>query len=124
MARILIIDDDLHMRTACARVLAKAGHMVICAETGNEGLQTLGSSADGFEVVLLDQLMPGMSGMETLAGIKVMAPDLPVIIITGSASEETSAELVDQGACDCLPKPFNPEQLRTAVEKARKWSRQ
>jgi DNA-binding NtrC family response regulator len=59
-----------------------------------------------------------MSGMETLAGIKVMAPDLPVIIITGSVSDETSAELVDQGACDCLPKPFNPEQLRAAVEKA------
>ena len=122
MARILVIDDDLHMRTACARVLAKAGHTVTCAETGDEGLKTLGSSATGFEVVLLDQLMPGMSGMETLAGIKVMAPDLPVIMITGSVCDETSAELVDQGACDCLPKPFNPEQLRTAVEKARKWS--
>ena len=123
MARILVIDDDLHMRTACARVLAKAGHTVTCAETGNEGLKTLGSSAAGFDVVLLDQLMPGMSGMETLAEIKVMAPDLPVIIITGSVSDETSAEFVDQGACDCLPKPFNPEQLRAAVEKARKWSR-
>ena len=123
MARILVIDDDLHMRTACARVLAKAGHTVTCAETGNEGLKILSSSAAGFEVVLLDQLMPGMSGMETLAEIKVMAPDLPVIIITGSVSDETSAELVDRGACDCLPKPFNPEQLRTAVEKARKGSR-
>ena len=123
MARILVIDDDLHMRTACARVLAKAGHTVACAETGNEGLKILSSSAAGFEVVLLDQLMPGMSGMETLAEIKVMAPDLPVIIITGSVSDETSAELVDRGACDCLPKPFNPEQLRTTVEKARKGSR-
>ena len=123
MARILVIDDDLHMRTACARVLAKAGHTVTCAETGNEGLKILSSSAAGFEVVLLDQLMPGMSGMETLAEIKVMAPDLPVIIITGSVSDETSAELVDRGACDCLPKPFNPEQLRTVVEKARKGSR-
>ena len=123
MARILVVDDDLHMRTACARVLAKAGHTVTCAETGNEGLKILSSSAAGFEVVLLDQLMPGMSGMETLAEIKVMAPDLPVIFITGSVSDETSAELVDRGACDCLPKPFNPEQLRTAVEKARKGSR-
>ena len=123
MARILVIDDDLHMRTACARVLAKAGHTVTCAETGNEGLKILSSSEAGFEVVLLDQLMPGMSGMETLAEIKVMAPDLPVIIITGSVSDETSAELVDRGACDCLPKPFNPEQLRTAVEKAQNGSR-
>jgi DNA-binding NtrC family response regulator len=123
MARILVIDDDLHMRTACARVLAKAGHTVTCAETGNEGLMMLGSSAAGFEVVLLDQLMPGMSGMETLAAINAMAPDLPVIIITGSASDETSAEIIGRGACDCLPKPFNPEQLRAAVEKAQKWRR-
>ena len=111
------------MRTACARVLAQAGHAVTCAETGDEGLKTLGSGAVGFDVVLLDQLMPGMSGMETLAEIRVVAPDLPVIIITGSVSDETSAELVDQGARDYLPKPFNPEQLRTAVEKARKGSR-
>jgi DNA-binding NtrC family response regulator len=118
MARILVIDDDLHMRTACARVLAKAGHTVTCAETGDEGLKTLGSGTVGFDVVLLDQLMPGMSGMETLAGIKIMAPDLPVIIITGSVFDETSAEILDQGACDCLPKPFNPEQLRNTINKA------
>jgi len=99
-------------------VLAKAGHTVTCAETGDEGLKTLGSGTVGFDVVLLDQLMPGMSGMETLAGIKIMAPDLPVIIITGSVFDETSAEILDQGACDCLPKPFNPEQLRNTINKA------
>jgi DNA-binding NtrC family response regulator len=118
MARILVVDDDLHMRAACARVLTKAGHTVASAETGDEGLKTLGSGSAGFDVVLLDQLMPGMSGMETLARIKTLAPDLPVIIITGSVSDETAAEILEQGALDCLPKPFNPEQLRNAIERA------
>ena len=118
MARILIVDDDPHMRSVCSRVLSKAGHTVTCAEAGDQGLKEIGSSANPFDVVVLDQLMPGMSGMETLAGIKAIAPGLPVIIITGSATEETAAEILGLGACDCLPKPFIPEQLRNAIRKA------
>ncbi len=119
MSRILIIDDDRHMQRACSRVLTKAGHMVTCAETGDAGLQEISSGAGSFDVVLLDQLMPGMSGMDALARIKTIAPNLPVIIITGSVTEETAAEIVKKGASDCLPKPFNPEQLRNAIDKAR-----
>jgi two-component system, OmpR family, phosphate regulon sensor histidine kinase PhoR len=122
MARILIIDDDSHMRMACARVLSKAGHTVTCAETGEEGLNAIGNGVDPFDAVLLDQLMPGMSGMDTLAAIKAKAQNLRVIIITGSATEETAVELQKQGACDCLPKPFNPEQLRNAIQKALRFS--
>jgi DNA-binding NtrC family response regulator len=118
MARILVIDDDLHMRTACARALARAGHSVTCAETGEDGLRAIGSGPDPYDAVLLDQLMPGLSGRETLAVIKAKAPRLPVIIITGSETEETAAEILEQGACDCLSKPFNPEQLRNAIRKA------
>jgi two-component system, OmpR family, phosphate regulon sensor histidine kinase PhoR len=118
MARILIIDDDQHMRKACSRVLSKAGHVVICAETGDDGLKEIRKGTDNFDIVLLDQLMPGMSGMDVLDQIKAYAPDLPVIIITGSVTEETSAEILQKGAYDCLPKPFNPEQLRTAVKNA------
>lgn len=106
------------MRTACARALAKAEHTVSCAESGQDGLASIRSGEDHFDVVLLDQLMPGMSGMETLAGIQAAVPGLPVIFITGSATEETAAELLELGVCDCLPKPFNPEQLRSAVRKA------
>ena len=118
MSRILIIDDDRQMQRACSRVLSKAGHVVTCAETGDEGLKEISGGARNFDIVLLDQLMPGMSGMDVLAQIKSIMPNLPVIIITGSVTEETAAEIIRKGACDCLPKPFNPEQLRNAVEKA------
>ncbi len=120
MSRILIIDDDRHMRTVCARVLTHAGHSVACAESGDEGLDKIRNAAAPFDVILLDQLMPGMSGLDVLEQTKVMDPDLPVIIITGSATEETTADLIRKGACDCLPKPFTPEQLRNAVHKAQR----
>jgi CheY-like chemotaxis protein len=119
MSKILIIDDDRHMRTVCARVLSNAGHTVTCSDSGHEGLQTIRSAAPPFDVVLLDQLMPGMSGTEVLEQAKSFSPALPVIIITGSATEETRNELLAKGARDCLPKPFTPEQLRNAISTAR-----
>jgi DNA-binding NtrC family response regulator len=118
MVRILVIDDDRHMRTACSRVLSKEGYLVFCAETGAEGLKEISASAEKYDVVLLDQLMPGMSGMDALALIKALDPNLPIIIATGSATQETAAEIIRKGACDCLPKPFTPEELRTIVKKA------
>ena len=69
----------------------RPGMVVICAESGNEGLRKLRAASDQFDVVLLDQLMPGMSGMEVLARIKIWPRSLPVIIMTGSVTEETSA---------------------------------
>ena len=118
MARILIIDDDQHMRTACERVLSKAGHVVTCSEAGDVGLGEIKNGREKFDAVLLDQLMPGMSGMDVLDQIKIIAPNLPVIIITGSITEEFSSEIIQKGASACLPKPFNPEELRTAIKKA------
>jgi CheY-like chemotaxis protein len=100
-------------------VLTNAGHSVVSAESGDEGLAMIRGAADPFDVVLLDQLMPGMSGMEVLEQAKNISPALPVIIITGSATEETRKELLAKGACDCLPKPFTPEQLRIAINTAR-----
>ncbi len=118
MTRILIIDDDRHMRSVCSRVLSQEGYSVFCAENGDEGLKQISDSAEKYDAVLLDQLMPGMSGMDVLARIKAMDADLPVIIITGSATQENAAEIIRKGAFDCLPKPFIPEELRAAVKKA------
>jgi DNA-binding NtrC family response regulator len=118
MFKILIIDDDRHMRTACSRALSKEGWSVLGAESGDEGLSILRSSTEKIDVVLLDQLMPGMSGMDVLAEIKAMDPNLPVIIITGSVTAETATGIIREGAWGCLPKPFIPEELRTIVRKA------
>ncbi len=118
MIQILVIDDDRHMRTACSRVLAKAGWTVICAEAGEGGLKELRSGAQKIDVVLVDQLMPGMSGADVLAEIHTINPDLPVIIMTGSATDDSAIEIKKQGAFDCLAKPFTPDQLRDVITRA------
>jgi two-component system, OmpR family, phosphate regulon sensor histidine kinase PhoR len=118
MIHILVIDDDRHMRIACSRVLSKAGWLAICAETGDEGLQQLRIGVQNFDVVLMDQQMPGLMGMDALAKIHAIDPNLPVIIMTGSATDESAIEIIEQGAFDCLPKPFTPEQLRKAILRA------
>jgi DNA-binding response OmpR family regulator len=115
MPRVLVIDDDPQMRNVCARVLDKAGWSVACAGDGEDGLKQLTDSPEAFAVILLDQLMPGLDGMDVLARIKAIDPGVPVILITGSATEEYRAEVVKKGAADCLPKPFTPEQLRAAT---------
>jgi DNA-binding NtrC family response regulator len=118
MARILIIDDDQHMRKACSRVLSKAGWDVACAETGDEGLRTIQNATEPIDAILLDQLMPGMSGMDVLAEVQAMKPSIPVIIMTGSVTDESAAELKKKGAFACLPKPFTPEQLRNIIQES------
>ena len=91
---------------------------MLCAESGDEGIEKIRSGGEQIDVVLLDQLMPGMSGMDVLAQIRSLNRDMPVIIITGSATEESAAEIIRRGASDCLPKPFTPEELRKVVRKA------
>jgi CheY-like chemotaxis protein len=118
MIRILIIDDDRHMRSVCSRALSKEGWVVLSAESGDEGIEKIRSGRERIDVVLLDQLMPGMSGTDVLAQIRSINPDLPVIFITGSVTKESAAEIIQNGARDCLPKPFTPEELRTVVKKA------
>ena len=118
MVQILVIDDDRNMRTACSRVLSKAGWTVICAETGEEGLKELRSGEQKIDVVLVDRLMPGLSGEDVLARIRTLDPNLPVIIMTGSATDESSIELKKKGPFDCLGKPFTPDQLLDVIPKA------
>jgi DNA-binding NtrC family response regulator len=120
MVRILIIDDDQHMRRACSRALSKAGWEVTCAESGDEGLRAIRNATESIDAILLDQLMPGMSGMDVLVAVRAMNPAIPVVIMTGSATEESSAELREKGAFACLPKPFTPEQLRQLIHQATK----
>jgi DNA-binding NtrC family response regulator len=120
MSLILIIDDDQHMRKACSRVLSKAGWKVECTETGDEGLRAIQNATEPIDAILLDQLMPGMSGTDVLAEVQAMNPSLPVIIMTGSATDESAAELRGKGAFACLAKPFTPEQLRNVIHQATK----
>ncbi len=114
--RILVIDDESVIRQAVQRILEHEGYYVATATSGHSALELVQS--DNFNLVISDLKMPGMSGMEVLKSIKILQPNVPVIIITGYATVETAVDAIKNGAFDYLAKPFNPAQVKELVEKA------
>ena len=115
---ILVIDDEQIMREGCSRILSKDGWGVITAENGKQGLDHIQARPEEIDVILLDLMMPGMSGMEVLDHIRTIDSNLLVIVITGYATVESAVEAMKKGAYDFIPKPFTPDQLRIVVRRA------
>jgi DNA-binding NtrC family response regulator len=115
---VLVVDDDRLMRNICSRALSRGDWTVQCAESGDQALSEIRENPGGIHVILLDHMMPGMSGMEVLERIRAINPDIPVIVMTGSVTPESALEVVEQGAFHCIPKPFTPNEIREVVERA------
>lgn len=121
--RILVIDDDELNRDLLARRLTQQGHTVETAPDGETGLKRL--QEGDFELVLLDMLMPGLTGVEVLAKMKAdqQLRKIPVIVISALDDEAGIAQCIELGAEDYLSKPFYPAVLRarigTSLEKRR-----
>ena len=115
--KVLVIDDESGIREGSQRILSRMGCTVFGAANGEEGLATLGQKK--IQIVLLDLKMPGMDGMEVLRRIQTDNPDILVIVITGFATVETAIEAMKQGAYDFIPKPFEPDQLRIVINRAK-----
>ena len=113
---ILVIDDDESLRRVVEYNLEQEGHRVLTAADGAGGLATFRSHS--IDLVLTDIRMPEMDGLELLARLKAMQADLPVIILTAHGTIDSAVDAIKLGAADYLTKPFNREQLKTAVQKA------
>jgi signal transduction histidine kinase len=124
--RILVVDDEPGIRLGCERALSSQGYQVDTANSGTEGLQKLRdalSDSDAqnapqgsYDLILLDLMMPGMSGMETLTHIPAIDPNLVCIVITGYATVELAVQAIKQGAYDFITKPFDASTLVLAVD--------
>jgi two-component system phosphate regulon sensor histidine kinase PhoR len=119
--KILVIDDEERIRDACRMVLEDEGYQVALADSGELGLKMIADTH--FDVILLDLMMPVLSGLDVLPKLKERHPDTAVIVITGYATVEHSIEAMKEGAFDFIPKPFAPEQLRAVVAKSIKYTR-
>lgn len=115
--RILIIDDEQHIRRMMRLTLETAGYEVAEAAGGTEGIQLYG---DGFRwaAVVLDQRMPGMDGLETLRQLKEHNANARVVMATAYASIELAVDALKLGATDFVRKPMTPDILRKAVAAA------
>lgn len=114
-ARVLVIDDDPLIRRSCGRILEQ-GYDVRFAASGTEGLAML--NAGSFDLALIDLKLPDVSGMDILRQVPDRFPGLPVIIMTGYSTVKSAVEAIKIGAYDYLAKPFTPDELDAAVEKA------
>jgi CheY-like chemotaxis protein len=115
--RILVIDDEEHIRRMMRLTLEAAGYEVEEASNGNEGLSLYGDGSN-WSAVVLDQRMPGMDGLETLSELKKQNPDARVVMATAYASIELAVDAMKVGATDFVRKPMTPEILRNSVAAA------
>jgi two-component system, OmpR family, phosphate regulon sensor histidine kinase PhoR len=114
--KILVVDDEKRIRGGCVKMLVEDGLVATAADSAEAALAII--AKEHFDIILLDLMMPGMSGLEALIQLRARHPDTVVIVITGYATLEYSIEAMKKGAFDFIPKPFAPEDLRRVVQKA------
>ncbi len=115
-SRILVVDDEEIVIRSCTRALADDDHRVEVARSGAEALKLI--EQNGYDVVILDIMMPGVDGLEVLQRAKEAHPDLEIIMVTGLSEVETAVRSMKLGAFDYVPKPFDPDELRLTVDRA------
>jgi two-component system, NtrC family, nitrogen regulation response regulator NtrX len=116
MAHILVIDDEKSIRNTLKDILEYEQHEVELAEDGPSGLALI--NQDHFDVVLCDIKMPAMDGIEVLAKIEELHPELPVLMISGHGNIDTAVEAIKKGAYDFIEKPLDLNRLLVTIRNA------
>ncbi len=116
MANILIVDDESNIRLMLRLALQASGHTTETAADGPEALEKFG--AHNFDLVLLDQRMPAMEGLEVLRIMKSQKPDAKIIMVTAFGTVDLAIDAQRAGATNFLRKPFTTDVLRGAVAAA------
>ena len=120
MARILVVDDDDAVRAAIATMLEYQDYAVVSAGSGAAGIAAL--QQGGIDLALVDLMMPGMTGMQTIKALHALAPTLPIIAMSGFVAqtaaqdgEDYLATALKSGAIHNLQKPFRPRELAALI---------
>lgn len=120
MGKILVVDDERAIRNTLKDILTLEGYDVLMAENGPQALDLFGKG--GIDVVFLDIKMPDMDGIEVLERMQEVAPEVPVIMISGHGTIETAVEAIKKGAYDFIAKPLDLNRvlitMRNATDKS------
>ena len=112
---LLWVDDEIEMLRAHIIFLEKKGYDVTTVNNGNDAIEECRKR--NFDLVLLDEMMPGITGLETLQQIKDISPSTPIVMVTKSEEENIMDQAIGQKIADYLIKPVNPNQILLALKK-------
>ena len=112
---LLWADDEMELLKAHLLFLEKKGYEVVTVTNGTDAIEECKNRT--FDLVLLDEMMPGLSGLETLQRIKELAPQTPVVMVTKSEEEDIMNQAIGQQIADYLIKPVNPNQILLTLKK-------
>lgn len=115
MQNILWADDEIDLLKPHIMFLKAKGYNVVTACSGADALQLV--DEQNFDLIILDENMPGLTGLETLQRIKLVAPQIPVVMITKSEEENIMDQAVGNNIADYLIKPVNPSQILSSIKK-------
>jgi len=113
--RLLWVDDEIDLLTAHILFLRKKNYEVTTCSNGPDALDLC--REHDFDLILLDENMPGLSGLETLEGIKGLAPNVPVVMVTKNEEEDLMNQAIGSKIADYLIKPVNPAQILLTLKK-------
>ena len=112
---LLWVDDEIELLRAHILFLEKKGYEVVTVSNGDDAIDLCRER--GFDLVLLDEMMPGISGLETLQRIKELSPSMPVVMVTKSEEEDIMNQAIGSKIADYLIKPVNPNQILLTLKK-------
>lgn len=117
---ILVIDDESYVRELCKDMLPSLGYEVLFAENGTEGISIFGQQQNRISLVILDMIMPKMSGDKVFQALKTMRPDVKVLLCSGFSSDGFAGidRLLKDGAKGFIQKPFSRRKMALSIKKA------
>ena len=117
MNRILVVEDERSMRDLLALMLRKEGYEVEAAESALLAKERVGAARSGYDLVISDISMPGMSGLDLLRHCRSVSPSTEVILMTAFGSKQTAIEALNSGASYYVEKPFDLDEIKVVVRK-------
>ena len=112
---VLWVDDEIDLLKPHILLLQDRGYQVTTCNNGTDALKIV--QQDDFDIILLDEHMPGLSGLETLNKLKTITPNTPVIMVTKNEEENLMEDAIGSKISDYLIKPVNPKQILLSIKK-------
>ena len=116
LGQILVVEDDVQVAQMLHAVVVDSGYDCMCAENGLKALRLVRTYQP--DVILLDHYLPGMTGVELLIHLRREHPEIPIVMVTANADQQTALKTLDLGAFDYVRKPFDVDVLDRILQAA------